>query len=73
MTNFKCRKCAHFWQEGPTRDHRIDQLCRICLEDKFNEVLSDAVRAQKEDTDEAYRRAISTIYCTSVDAVAERI
>lgn len=31
MTSFKCRRCGNNWQEGPTRDHREDELCRFCL------------------------------------------
>ena len=35
MTTFKCRECGNHWGEGPTRDHREDQLCRQCLTHKL--------------------------------------
>ena len=73
MTDFKCRECGSHWTEHPTRDYRVDQLCRECLKHKLKVVLADTMRARAEGTDEGCRQALLTIYLTSKDAVAELI
>ena len=73
MTSFKCRECDHFWNEGPTREHRVDQLCRECLKHKLKVVYADTIRARQEGTDEGCRQALLTIHLTTKEAIAELI
>ena len=32
MTTFDCSRCHKHWNEGPLRDHHVDQPCRACLQ-----------------------------------------
>lgn len=69
MTSFKCRECENHWNEGQTCDHRIDQLCRECLNHKLKVCHADAIRASNEGTGEAAQSALSTILLTTENAI----
>lgn len=70
MTSFKCKECESFWTEGPTRDHRTDQLCRLCLNHKLKVIHQDAMGGINIDTREALRRGLVTILATTRDSLA---
>ncbi len=70
MTSFKCRECDNHWNEGPTRDHRQDQLCRECLTHKLKVCHADAQRGKDHGDPKAMRTALQTILLTAGDAIA---
>ena len=45
MTSFRCKTCGGQWNEGPTRDHRVDQDCRLCVCN--NELIAEVERASR--------------------------
>lgn len=48
MTTFDCRSCGGHWNEGPTRNHRYDCLCRKCLGSLAREA-GEALNRLRED------------------------
>lgn len=70
MTSFKCKECESFWTEGPTRDHRTDQLCRLCLNHKLKVIQRDARDGLAADTRPALRQSLTVITAMIRDSLA---